>query len=155
LSIVWNSYILTRSFLAHITRGYVIGFLGGLYQLFVVSGILYSYVLGNFLNYNQLNLACGVWMAVHILGVLYIPESPYFLIQENKRVGAEEAMARLRDPSHDCKSELDEIQVRPVIVLQCIILLYNRSARVRFTCVYPTEYITVRLTNICVRQILF
>lgn len=89
--------------------------------MFVVSGILYSYVLGNFLNYNQLNLACGLWMAIHILGVLYIPESPYFLIQENRRVDAEEAMARLRDSSHDCKSELDEIQVRPS---HCITLYY-------------------------------
>ncbi|XP_060854797.1 facilitated trehalose transporter Tret1-2 homolog [Rhopalosiphum padi] len=86
------------------------GFLGGLYQLFVVSGILYSYVLGNFLNYTQLNLACGVWMILHILGVLYIPESPYFLIQEDKKVGAEEALARLRDADHDCKTELAEIQ---------------------------------------------
>lgn len=88
-----------------------LGFLGGLYQLFVVSGILYSYVLGNFLSYIQLNLACGVWMVLHILGTLYIPESPYFLIQEDKKLFAEEALARIRDPDHDCKSELNEIQV--------------------------------------------
>jgi len=50
-------------------------------------------------------------MVVHILGTLYVPESPYFLIQEDKMVGAEEALARLRDPDHDCKSELTEIQV--------------------------------------------
>lgn len=89
-----------------------LGFLGGLYQLFIVSGILYSYVLGNFLSYSQLNLACGVWMIIHVLAVLYIPESPYFLIREDKMVRAEEALARLRDPGHDCKSELNEIQVR-------------------------------------------
>jgi len=83
-------------------------------------------------------------MVIHILGVLYIPESPYFLIQENKRVDAEEAMARLRDLSHDCKSELDEIQVRPVIVLQYI---YNLSVRVCFTCVYPTVYLNVLNSN--------
>lgn len=88
------------------------GFLGGLYHLFVVAGILYSYVLGNCLTYTQLNLACGVWMVLHILGALYIPESPYFLIREEKKVSAEETLARLRDPDHDCKSELEEIQVR-------------------------------------------
>lgn len=76
-----------------------------------MAGILYSYSLGNIMTYTQFNVACGVWMAVHILGVLYIPESPYFLIQEDKKVCAEEALARLRSPDHDCKSELDEIQV--------------------------------------------
>ncbi|VVC44858.1 Major facilitator superfamily domain,Sugar/inositol transporter,Major facilitator [Cinara cedri] len=86
------------------------GFLGGLHQLFVVAGILYSYSLGNIMTYTQFNLACGVWMALHMLGVLYIPESPYFLIREDKKVCAEEALARLRSPDHDCKSELDEIQ---------------------------------------------
>jgi len=88
------------------------GFLGGLYQLFVVTGILYTYVLGNFLNYAQLNLACGVWMAFHLLVLYYIPESPYFLIREDKTVRAEESLARLRDADHDCKSEMNVIQVR-------------------------------------------
>lgn len=89
----------------------VLGFLGGLYQLFVVSGILYSYVLGNFLTYTQLNLACGVWMVFHVLGMWYVPESPYFLVREDKKVCAEEALARIREPDHDFKTELDEIQV--------------------------------------------
>lgn len=72
---------------------------------------MYAYVLGNFLNYTQLNLACGAWMAFHVLILYYIPESPYFLIREEKIVRAEESLARLRDDDHDCKSEIDEIRV--------------------------------------------
>lgn len=90
----------------------ILGFLGGLHQLFIVSGILYSYMFGNILTYTQLNMVCGVWMVVHLMAMLYVPESPYFLIWDDKKVSAEEALARLRDPGHDCKSELEEIQVK-------------------------------------------
>lgn len=59
-------------------------------------------------------------MVLHVFGVLYIPESPYFLIQRDKKVCAEEAIARLRDPNHDCKSELDEIQVSERLIILCL-----------------------------------
>jgi len=69
-------------------------------------------VLGNHLSHAQLDVACGVWMAVHALLVAcYIPESPYFLTREDEIARAEESLARLRDADHDRKSEMDEIQV--------------------------------------------
>lgn len=73
-------------------------------------------MLGNFLTYTQLNVACGIWMVVHLMAMLYVPESPYFLIRDDKKARAEEALARLRDSDHDCKSELEEIQVKRVAV---------------------------------------
>lgn len=62
-------------------------------------------------------------MVVHILGTLYIPESPYFLIREEKIVDAEEALAKLRDPDHDWKSELVEIKVSSVKRVLYFVLL--------------------------------
>lgn len=75
-------------------------------------------------------------MGLHILGTLYIPESPYFLIREDKQVLAEEALARLRDPDHDCKSELNEIQVKRgflnYIYKYIFIIVYLRMYLIKF-----------------------
>ncbi|XP_050435946.1 facilitated trehalose transporter Tret1-like isoform X4 [Adelges cooleyi] len=98
------------TYVGEIAEADIRGFLGGMYQLFIVSGIFYSYVLGNVLTYSQLNFACAMWMFVHIIAVVYMPESPYYFIRAGKTEKASDQLARLRKYGHDFQAELKEIQ---------------------------------------------
>ncbi|XP_050535057.1 facilitated trehalose transporter Tret1-like [Daktulosphaira vitifoliae] len=99
------------AYVGEIAEADIRGFLGGLYQLFVVIGILYSYVLGEIFSYLQLNIACSLWVCVHIISVYFMPESPYYLIRSNKLSEANQEIARLRHSRHDCTTELKDIQL--------------------------------------------
>lgn len=89
-----------------------LGSLGAIFQVFIVLGILYSYVFGSIVNYMLFNILCGVWAIIHIIGVFFIPESPYYLLSKNADELATMALMRLRDTaSTDTARELSVLKV--------------------------------------------
>lgn len=100
----------------------IIGFLGGLYQLFVVVGILYSSVFGRILSNLQMNVACALWSCIHIASVHFMPESPYYLIRTNQLSKVNEEIVRLRHSEHDCTTELQNMQVMRFLILFYILI---------------------------------
>jgi len=88
------------------------GILGAIFQVFVVAGILYAYAFGSFVRYVPFNVLCGVWPVIHVIGVIAIPESPYFLLSKNRDCEAKASRARLRDESAaDTAKELCALKV--------------------------------------------
>lgn len=53
---------------------------------------------------------CAIWVVLHILGILCIPESPYYLMSNNDSDGATASLEILRDYS-DTTKELAAIKV--------------------------------------------
>lgn len=82
-----------------------------MFQVFIVIGILYSYVFGSILDYVPFNAACGIWAVIHLLGLFFIPESPHFLLKKNKDDKAASALARIRDNPEEAAQELAKIKV--------------------------------------------
>ncbi|EFA12961.1 facilitated trehalose transporter Tret1-2 homolog [Tribolium castaneum] len=85
--------------------------LGSFMQLFIVVGLLFSYALGPYMSIMAFNIACVVSPCVFlVVFYLFIPESPYFLIRENKDQAAQ-ALMKLRSKSEEAiQEELEEIK---------------------------------------------
>ncbi|XP_015379721.1 PREDICTED: facilitated trehalose transporter Tret1-2 homolog isoform X1 [Diuraphis noxia] len=98
------------SYIGEIAESRMRGRLGTIFQLFIVVGILYSYISGAFMKYLPFCIACAFWVILHFIGVLCIPESPYHLMNINDHVGAAASLQILRDLS-DTTEELKSIKI--------------------------------------------
>lgn len=88
--------------------------LGSLFILMYNIGVLYVYVFGVFVGYDMLNWAC---LAVSILFMLvwcYVPESPIFLIQRDRKSEAKQSLKWLRGKDNDkeVEEEMDSLTHR-------------------------------------------
>jgi len=87
--------------------------LGTIFQVYVVVGILYSFVVGSVAEYVAFNILCGIWTIIHVILTFFIPESPYYFLYMNKDENAYTSIAKLRDGNDvDIERELNEIKVR-------------------------------------------
>lgn len=95
-----------------------IGTLGTIFQVYVVIGILYSFVVGSVVKYTTFNVFCGIWTILHVVLTFFIPESPYYFLYMNKDENAHASMSKLRDGNDaDIASELNEIKVWKYVFL--------------------------------------
>lgn len=101
---------LIPTYLAELSPAHKRGYLTGLFQLMVMTGILLAYVT----NYAFSGLYTGWrWMlgfaalpaAILFVGALVLPESPRFLVKTGR---ADDAMTVLRNMYHDDQELVDE-----------------------------------------------
>ncbi|EDW72542.2 uncharacterized protein Dwil_GK19309 [Drosophila willistoni] len=85
------------------------GMMGCFFQLFLVHGILYSYIFGGFLKPNIVNLLCGILPIIFFITFIWMPESPVYLMQKGKTEKAEKAMKFLRGKDTDITAELNQM----------------------------------------------
>lgn len=116
-------------YVSEIAESRVRGALGSLFQLQLTAGILLAYLAGMSGNHRTISLICGVVPLLHVLpAVLWLPESPAFLLARGRTGQAERSLRRLRGRNYDCHDELiateDAIKVRhltlcPYIFCSC------------------------------------
>lgn len=53
--------------------------------MFLAFGVFYAYLFGLIVNVNYVwyYVLCGVWTVVHAIGVLLIPDTPYYLLSKD------------------------------------------------------------------------
>lgn len=87
------------------------GLLGVLFYVHFIMGLLYTYVLASFTdNLKVINILCLIWPVIHVIGVFFIPESPYVHLKNNKTEEATASITKLRD-DNTVTQELSVIQV--------------------------------------------
>ncbi|CAI9538664.1 unnamed protein product [Staurois parvus] len=77
------------------------GLLGSCVQLMVVSGIVGSYIAGMFLDWRWLAVLCSVPPVAMALFMIFMPETPRYLISQNQRAEALSALSFLRGQDVD------------------------------------------------------
>lgn len=99
-------------YIGEISDNEVRGQLGSFMQLFIVLGLLLSFVVGPFISIKAFNILClAVPIAFLVIFFLWIPESPYYLVQIDQRDEAEQALMKLRAKGKDgIQKELEEIK---------------------------------------------
>ncbi|KAF7279163.1 hypothetical protein GWI33_007574 [Rhynchophorus ferrugineus] len=100
-------------YVGEIAENEIRGALGTLLQLFTTVGLLYSFAIGPYMSFTAFNTACLVIPITFLVTFfLFIPESPYFLLQVKRDDEAEAALMKLRstDEANDVRSELDEMK---------------------------------------------
>ena len=86
---------ITPVYLVEVTTLDLRGMLGVVPPLFTQAGILYTYVLGSFIDWRMLSLS-GVSLGIlFIIAVWFIPESPLYLASKAKFEAAERSLAWL------------------------------------------------------------
>jgi SP family facilitated glucose transporter-like MFS transporter 8 len=89
------------------------GALGVLFELQVCNGILFVYVVGAYLSYIWLSIACAIIPAVSFLTFVWMPESPMYLAAKGKKIEAEKSLRWLRGAryitDYDLQPELERI----------------------------------------------
>lgn len=100
-------------YIGEIAEDDVRGALGTYLQLFTVIGLLFSFVAGPYMSVTMFNAFCLVVPITFLIAfAIFIPESPYFLLQNDEEDAAEQALMKLRDrtTSEEVRDELDNVK---------------------------------------------
>lgn len=95
---------------AEIAESSIRGSLGSFFQLMLTGGILYTYVLGAIVTYDSLAILSGLVPLVFLIAFFNAPETPVYLLRNNKRSEAEKSLRTLRGSSYNINVELNELQ---------------------------------------------
>ncbi len=73
------------------------GVLGSLPAVFMALGISYVYLIGTFLPWHILSYICAAVPLITFVGIIFAPESPYWLFANGRVKEAEKAYNWLND----------------------------------------------------------
>jgi hypothetical protein len=80
---------------------------GALMQFMMNVGSMVSYSLGPYVSYTTLGVLSAVFPAIFLVLMLFMPETPYFLLMQGRRDEAEASLMRLRG-----QTNRQDVQVR-------------------------------------------
>lgn len=83
-------------YIAEVASPKIRGRLSGHFQTMWAFGILYSYVTGPYLAYQEYAYVCAILPAIFTGLFMFMPESPYFLLMKGNEEKAKEALVWLR-----------------------------------------------------------
>lgn len=83
------------------------GIVGTFFQLLVIAGILIVYTIGAFVTVFWLNIICAVIPLLFGIIFCFMPESPVYLINNNREAEANKSFKWLRGSSYDPQEEID------------------------------------------------
>lgn len=86
------------------------GLLGSCVQLMVVLGIMGVYLAGLFLDWRWLAICSSIPPTLLMVCMIFMPETPRFLLSQGKRREAEEALRFLRGPDAPVEWECARIE---------------------------------------------
>ncbi|XP_074702397.1 solute carrier family 2, facilitated glucose transporter member 8 isoform X2 [Strix aluco] len=97
-------------YISEVSHPKVRGMLGSCVQLMVVTGILGAYVAGLTLKWRWLAVLCSFPSCIMLFFMSFMPETPRFLLNQNKRSEAIAALRFLRGPHADHEWECTQIE---------------------------------------------
>ena len=86
--------------------------LGTFFQLMMVTGIAVINGLGirNAVHWGTITLLCTIPAVLTILAIIFVPESPLYLVGKNREEDALKSLIWLRGSNFDVKSELKDLK---------------------------------------------
>ncbi|XP_020800641.1 facilitated trehalose transporter Tret1 [Drosophila serrata] len=85
------------------------GIMGCFFQLQVVLGILYAFIMGAFVSSFYFNIACAICPVIFFLFFIWMPESPVFLAQKGKIERAKKSLQFLHGKNAAWSDEIKDI----------------------------------------------
>ncbi|XP_023022202.1 facilitated trehalose transporter Tret1 [Leptinotarsa decemlineata] len=106
-------------YIGEISAPKIRGFLSSLISFFFVLGVLLINTLGCFLSIFSCSIICASVPAIHFLGFIFMPESPYYYIKVNDIKAAKQALITLRNTvnvEEDLKVICDAVKLEEEMV---------------------------------------
>ncbi|KAH8257983.1 hypothetical protein KR038_003611 [Drosophila bunnanda] len=85
------------------------GTIGAFFQLLIVSGVFYGYLVGAFLPLDTINILCAILPLIFAIVHYFMPESPVYLAIKGRNEDAAAALQWLRGKNANIDDELKEI----------------------------------------------
>lgn len=131
--VAWNPYVLYASrFISGVGQGvvYVVcpmyigeiadkeirGALGSFIKLMVTFGELYAHAVGPFVSYGGLAYICLLIPLIFVLTFAWMPESPYFLLMQNRHDDAVASLKKLKRCITEDQLEEDMEQMQKTVI---------------------------------------
>lgn len=104
-------FVVAPAYIGEIATNDIRGTLGSCLQLMITIGILFAYVVGDFLALKPYNLICAMLPLIFGAIFIWMPESPYFYVMKNRAQNAENALKWLRGDGFNYSDELADIKI--------------------------------------------
>lgn len=95
---------------AEIAEKAIRGSIGTFFELLVNAGILFVYLIGPLISVFWMNIVCAMWPLIFGVIFYFMPESPVYLIIENREDEAIASLKWLRGSFYNPQSEIDELK---------------------------------------------
>jgi MFS family permease len=95
---------------AEIAEKEIRGTISTFFQLLIALGILYPYIVGAYVSVFVMNIVCAVWPVIFGIAFFFMPESPTYLIINNRDEEAAKALKWLRGNSYNPENEIVDLK---------------------------------------------
>lgn len=113
LGIAGGAFCITAPmYTAEIAQSDIRGSLGSYFQLMLVIGVLFSYVIGTRTSVFGLSVICATIPLIFGAIFVFMPETPAYLISKGKKEEAAKSLKWLRGSQYDYSGELAELQTQ-------------------------------------------
>uniref|UniRef100_U5EUX1 Facilitated trehalose transporter Tret1 n=1 Tax=Corethrella appendiculata TaxID=1370023 RepID=U5EUX1_9DIPT len=102
--------VVAPMYISEIAETSVRGALGAFFQLFLTVGILFVYVVGAYTHWQHLSIVCVIFPVLLIIAMVFIPESPTYLVKQGQRVKAGISLKWFWGQNCDTQTQLQAIQ---------------------------------------------
>jgi MFS family permease len=92
---------------SEIAENEVRGLVGTFFQLLIIAGILFSYIIGAYIDIYESSLICGAIPIVFAVIFSFMPESPVYLIEQGRDNEAILSYKWLRGDKYDPQNEIN------------------------------------------------
>lgn len=97
------------TYTAEIAQSSIRGTLGSYFQLMMVIGILFVYLVGAYASVFALSIICGVIPLIFGAIFVFMPETPLYLVSKGHKEDAAKSLRWLRGSEYDYSEELAEL----------------------------------------------
>ncbi|KAM3911639.1 solute carrier family 2, facilitated glucose transporter member 8 isoform 1-T2 [Leptodactylus fuscus] len=97
-------------YISETSHSKVRGALGSCVQLMVVTGIVGAYIAGMMVSWRWLAVVCSIPPILMLMSMCFMPETPRYLINQERRAEAIAALRFLRGPDADHEWEYRQIR---------------------------------------------
>lgn len=95
---------------AEIAEKEIRGVVGTFFQVLIITGILFTYIVGAFVDVFALNVICATVPLIFGAIFCFMPESPVYLVIEKRDEDAIRSFKWLRGSSYDPQGEIDALK---------------------------------------------
>ena len=99
-------------YISEIAETSIRGTLGSIFNLMMVTGIAVVNALGieNAVNWGNITLLCAIPAICTILAMLFMPESPFYLVSKDEEHAALKSLTWLRGSEDNINMELEDLK---------------------------------------------
>lgn len=96
---------------SEITEKEIRGVVGTFFQLLIIAGILFVYIIGAITTVYWMNVICSIFPLIFGVFFFFMPESPVYLVSKNKIDEAAKSIRWLRGRGYNPQNEIEELKV--------------------------------------------